>query len=526
MDKNELRNYINKNCFDKNNKLKISYKLIIKDLIKFENRGKSNLENLYLFYYNENPSKCYCGNNVNFKSFSKGYFDYCSPKCSNNSKSIKNKKIQSYLKHYGVENPSQAKIIKEKKASTLLGNYGIKSQFELESSKKTMLTKYGTANAMQNTTIQDKTRKTMLSKYGVEYPYLNKEIIQNVKEKNKKSKFNKLFHLSNIKPLFNYNNYDGVKERKKYKFLCKICNTRFEDHLYSHIPRCPTCYPKNQPTSKLEKEVVSYIKSLNISLIENDRKILGGKELDIYIPSHNLAIEFNGLYWHSELNGKDRNYHLNKTIECEKQDIQLLHIFEDEWHDKQDIIKNIIKIKLGLIDKRIYGRKTVIEEIDNQEDFLNTNHIQGYISAKVNLGLYYEDELISLLTFSKSRFNKKYDWEILRYVNLTNTSVIGGFAKMLKYFRKEYEGSIITYSDRRLFDGGIYESNGFKKLEFTKPGYYYFKNRRRYNRQQFMKHKLEKKLDTFDPSLTEWENMQLNGYDRIWDVGNYKWILK
>jgi hypothetical protein len=136
------------------------------------------------------------------------------------------------------------------------------------------------------------------------------------------------------------------------------------------IPRCLKCYPyeTGKQISKAETEILEWLTVLNINdVIINDRTILKGKELDIYIPSHSLAIEFNGLYWHSELNGKDKNYHLNKTIKCKEQDIQLIHIFEDEWLDKQDIIKNIIKIKLRLIEEKVYGRKCVIKELESNK---------------------------------------------------------------------------------------------------------------------------------------------------------------
>jgi len=274
--------------------------------------------------------------------------------------------------------------------------------------------------------------------------------------------------------------------------------------------------------SNMKKSIVDFIKSLNImNIIENDYSILGTKELDIYLPDHKLAIEFNGLFWHSERANKDKNYHINKTIECEKQGIHLIHIFEDEWLIKQDIVKSIIKANLKINDRIIYGRKCEIEKIKDCKDFLNNNHIQGNSAASIKYGLYYEDELVSVLTFGKSRFNKKYDWEILRFANLKNTKVIGSFAKLLKAFERENNGSIITYSDRRYFNGSIYRNNGFNELDKTKPGYYYTDYKYRYNRQKFMKHKLNKLLENFDPILTEWENMQLNGWDRIWDCGNH-----
>jgi len=257
--------------------------------------------------------------------------------------------------------------------------------------------------------------------------------------------------------------------------------------------------------------------------IEKNKNFEKKFELDIFIPSKNIGIDLNKLYWNSELNGKDKNYHLNKTKFFEERGIQVIHIFEDEWIEKQEIVKSIILSKLGLIENKIFARKTEIKEITSKESklFLFNNHIQGEVNSKVNLGLFYNDELVSLMTFSKPRFNKHYDWEMVRFCNKINTNVIGGAGKLLVYFRKNYSGSIISYADRRFSQGKIYETLEFKGKKQSAPDYFYFKNGyNRYSRVQFQKHKLKDKLEIFDPNLTEWQNMQLNGYDRIWDCGN------
>jgi len=330
-------------------------------------------------------------------------------------------------------------------------------------------------------------------------------------------------------PLFTLEDYIGQRvngKNIKYNFIHDKCNTKFSASLNGHLPRCPLCYPVS--SSIAEKEIVDFIKSLNIkNVIENDRTILDGKELDIYLPDYNLAIEFDGLYWHSESQGKDKNYHLDKTNKCNEKNIQLIHIFEDEWLDKKEIIKSILRVRLGIIDNKIYARKCIIKEVENREAkiFLENNHLQGKVNGKIRLGLYYNDELVSLLTFGKSRFNKNYDWELLRFANKLNTSVVGGFAKLLKYFKSNQSGKIITYSDKRYFNGKIYENNGFKTLLSSSPNYYYIKNNIKYNRIKFQKHKLNSILENFNNDLTESQNMLLNGYDRIWDCGNNVFVL-
>jgi len=321
--------------------------------------------------------------------------------------------------------------------------------------------------------------------------------------------------------LFNIEDYNGIKHNK-YPWKCVKCNTEFEDDIDSgRIPRCPQCYPYFY--SKFEEEVLTFCKQYYPNLIENDRSILNGRELDIYIPEINIAIECNGLYWHSELNGKDKEYHLNKTIECKEKGVNLIQIFEDEWYNKQDIVKSILLAKFGKIKNKIYARKCIVKEINKKEsdDFLFENHLQGEINGKT-IGLYYNDELVSVLTYGKPRFNKKYDIEILRFCNKKNTVVIGGLSKLIK----KLNGSIISYCDLRYSNGKGYESAGFTYLKTSDPNYWYIKNKKRYSRQKFQKNKLFDKLEYFDSTLTEKENMLINGYNILWDCGNLEFTIE
>ncbi|ANH51401.1 hypothetical protein PC14_00108 [Campylobacter phage PC14] len=284
------------------------------------------------------------------------------------------------------------------------------------------------------------------------------------------------------------------------------------------ITLCPICNPS---TSSFEKE----LSNLLDDYIENDYSILGDKELDFYLPDHNLAIECNGDYWHSESNGKDKNYHLDKTERCKEKGIQLLHIFESSWIEKKEIWKSIINNKLGKY-KKIMARKCILREVSKKEEkeFLESNHLQGFTGSTVCYGLCYQDELVCLMSFGKPRFTDKYDWELIRLCTKKNTNVIGGASKLLSYFHKHNKGSLISYSDRLYSDGSIYLKLGFTFSHYSSPGYYYFKNNKTYSRQQFMKHKLKDKLEKFDPNLTESENMKLNGFYRVWDCGQGVWI--
>lgn len=304
----------------------------------------------------------------------------------------------------------------------------------------------------------------------------------------------------------------------------------FKQIAYNHInktnPRgCKKCSLKY---NNQENEIKDFIKSLNISFKSNNRKILDGQELDIYIPSKNLAIEYNGLYWHSEKK-VGAKYHLNKTELCESKDIQLIHIFEDELLFKKNIVKSRLKNILGITENKIYGRKCEIREVETKigNKFLNDNHIQSATGSSIKIGLYYSDELVSLMTFSKPRkgIGSNYDgYELVRFVNKLNTTVIGGFSKLLKYFIKTYEPKkIVSYADRRWSQGHVYEKNGFKLDGINKPNYWYIIKQERKHRFGFRKQKL--KDEGFDITKTEKQIMNERGIDRIYDCGTLRFIL-
>ena len=249
------------------------------------------------------------------------------------------------------------------------------------------------------------------------------------------------------------------------------------------------------------------------------------------IPNKKLAIEYNGLYWHSDLHRVD-SYHLNKTLECRKQGIDLIHIFEDEWMFKKEIVKSILKSKLGVFDKIIYGRKCEIKEVNVTDSriFLDNNHIQGNVNSKVKIGLYYDNELVSLMTFGGLRVSmgsKSEDgsYEMYRFANKLNISVIGGFSKLLKYFIKTYNPkSILTFSDNRYFTGEIYKSNNFSFISETKPNYFYIIKHKRENRFKYRKDILVS--EGYDKDKSERQIMKERGINRIYDCGNKKWLLK
>ena len=326
---------------------------------------------------------------------------------------------------------------------------------------------------------------------------------------------------------------------KDIKLKCSKCNSEYDIYntllnyrLSINILPCTICNPISSTDSLQEKDLIDFVKDIlpNTLVLEKDRTKIKPFELDVLIPDYNLAIEFDGLYWHSN-KFIDSGYHSNKTKICEDKGIKLIHIFEDEWINKRDIVKGIIKNKLGVGQIMVYGRKTEIKMVTNKiaNQFLTQNHIQGHVNSKINIGLYYNDELVSLINFGKLRKalgSKHVDghYELYRFANKIGYSVIGGFTKLLKYFVKTYSPtSILTFSDNRYFNGEIYKSNGFNLIGETKPNYFYIVKHKRENRYKYRKNILVEQ--GYDKNKSETQIMKDRGISKIYDCGAKKWLL-
>jgi hypothetical protein len=288
---------------------------------------------------------------------------------------------------------------------------------------------------------------------------------------------------------------------------------------------CPKC---SGYVSKAENEIADFLR-LHAEVQQSNKTILGGKEIDILIPSKNLAIEFNGLYWHSDLYKKD-DYHLNKLNLCNSKGLRLIQIFEDEWVSKKAIVKSRLLNLLHLGVDKIYARKCNIREISSvvTSRFLEENHIQGKLGAKVRLGLYNKEELVALMTFGEFRKNlglksKEGSYELLRFCTKLNTSIIGGASKLLKYFEINYKPiTLISYADRRWSEGSLYNTLGFTLKGDTTPNYFYTKGRVREGRFKYRKSELVRL--GYDTSKSEREIMNDLGYYRIYDSGTLKFV--
>lgn len=469
-----------KQYFIKQNK-EFLWKWFEEQAIKFPNYTNREIVILLQNGFVEPPKCLVCGKEAKVQTYTSVYtFDYCSKECSHKS-------------------PERARKLSETKR-----NYSGEKKQEIE----------------------NKRTKTCLEKYGVEYNSQRPEIKQIVSEKLSKHQIREARDYLLDKEWLNeeYN----IRKRSASDIADEL-----QVYYGTVIGYCRKYGFKIRKTSKdslPQKQIFQYIQSIySGEILYNDWDILGDLELDIYIPELKLAIEHNGLPSHSANNDCKKNSlrHITKTNRCKELGITLFHIRGDQWIKKKQIVKSMIASKINKTN-RIFARKCSIRELCTKEakTFFQETHIQGYVNSKVKLGLFLGDELVAGILFSKPRYNTKYSWELIRYSNKLHYTVVGGFSKLVKYFRKHYSGNIISYCDNSRSNGNVYELCGFIKVRERKKGYYWTNNHTVYNRMKYQKHNLKKLLPKFDPNKTEKENMFDNGYRIIYDCGQLVFILE
>jgi hypothetical protein len=525
----------------------------------------------------------YCSKVINMSY--KDYNNYTKVvnKISCSEKTCSNQKIKEVCNiKYGVDNPFQYEDFKQKSKNTLINKYGVEHQMHLEEVKekikntclyrygetsfnktelflekikKTNLEKYGVEWSLQSKDVKNKVIKTNLEKWNVEYASQSKifrdKVIQTslnkwgvecnlqsseVKEQIKKTCIEKynvenpmqsdsvriIYNITQnpnyIKYLYNSISLFNCDCDKQHEFEIKSDN--YISRKKNNLPLCTICYPIAGNNSIKELEVLKFIQSIyKGEILPGYRDNL---EIDIYLPELKLGFEFNGLYWHSN-EFKENNYHLDKTLYFKEKGIRIIHIFEDNWNLKQTIICSQIKNLLGLTDNRIFARKCQVKEITDVKDFLENNHIQGNVSSVIKLGLYYNTELVSVMTFDKFEGRKKMEeggWNLSRFCNKLNYNVVGSASKLLNYFLKTYNTSrIISYADRIWSEGNLYYKLGFQLIDTTRPDYKYIINGVRKHKSNFKKSKLNTKL-------TESQEMTNKGINKIYDCGKLKFEIK
>ncbi len=322
----------------------------------------------------------------------------------------------------------------------------------------------------------------------------------------------------------NFDNYVSLTEHN-ISVRCKKCliESKISITKLSNGTRCSNCYPRG---SVAQSEIYDFVKSIyEDAVLYNDRTGIAPLELDIFVPSRKFAIEYNGLYWHSELQ-KSNDYHDNKSILCEKQGITLFHIFEDEWRDKQEIVKSMIRHRLGVTTNKINSNncQQVILTKSDKSKFFNSNHLEEDINSLIAFGLIDKNnEIVAALSLRKV-FHKKYQnmLEVVRFCTKLNTSVDKGFSKLIKMAYEYslihgYNNGLLSFVDTRIGHGVSLKAIGFKLIDKTATKFWWTDSNIRFNRFKFRASPKE--------NLTERQIAQEVGVFKIWGCHNKIYIL-
>ena len=539
---------------------------------KYKNMNLTFQEKLYWYFNNitKHPICKYCEKETTFINARIGYREYCSRKCLNSDpykkalvkktciekyggvapacdKEIRKKMQQTNLKKYGVENAMQNKIISNKSQQTnikLYGGCGNASDKLKEKQKATLINKYGVDNYAQTKECHDKIKQTCLKLYGVDHPSKTNSVRNKILLSRRKTEISRKDYLIGYTP-----NGDWICKCPHEE--CKFCNEKyfiiqpgyFVGRVHDCTELCTKLLPigcDNTKNTSIELFVQQILDKHNIQYETNVRGVMGDKkELDIYIPSKQFAIECNGVLSHCT-KYKDQHYHENKTIRCNENNIRLLHIWEDWIRWKPDIVKSMILSKLGLSENRLFARKCVVEQCTNRKeyaDFMEKNHIQGKSGFEIGYGLRFNGKLVSVMTFghkrgavgSKTDKGKSDEFELIRFCSLLNTQVVGAAGKLFNHFIQDYRPAMVySYASNDISDGGVYKKLGFESDGQINKSYWYIdpKTLIRYHRTSFTKNAIVKKgiKEKNDGTWTEHQAMDEAGYLRIYDSGQTKWI--
>lgn len=455
---------------------------------------------------------------VSWNPTTKQYRDFCSAKCSNSNKN-KIKKTQTVFDNNGGH-PSKRKEVREKIEKTNMKRYGVSTPLLTTKSQENM-----------KKAVKSKEHREKMSRKLLE----NLDHIEAMKTGRRKwieenpGKLEESYRQSVIQKLSIYGVYDE-SSMKKYLINQHHTNGKSFSRIAKTVglPVYTICKwfdrlgieKKYYYSSAEQDELQSFLENeLKIKVFKNDRKLLDGGEIDLYVPEAGFGIEYCGLYWHSEA-FKSRNYHVDKLVESARKGVRLITIFQDEFLHKPDLVKRMIAHKLGVSrERRIYARNTSITYPSYQlvKAFLEKNHIQGTSNGGLlYIGLEYERELVSVMVFKRRSSNEV---ELTRFAN--NGLVVGGFSKLLKHSQYllhergvEY---ISSFADRRWSEGDVYKRNGFVLEKILDPDYAYVKNDVRLH-----KFSMRNAPQIVGQEVSINRACEILGYSRIWDCGKIK----
>lgn len=489
-------------------------------------------EKLY-WYFNkliERPVCKVCGNETIFVNIKEGYREYCSRVCLNRDSAKKERVKSTCIKRYGGVAPACSEDVRKKMSASNLQKYGVENAMQNETiarkSHNTNIERYG---GMGNSSeeLKQKQRRTLRELYGVENYMQSEMFYEDIASRHPDvlsvDIVNRRFECKCPSP-----ECMGCSRRSYYIPISQYRNRKNMTGTY----KCTNINPIKERTncSSIELFVRNLLDRYNIQYKTNDRTIIAPLELDLYIPSKKLAIECNGIYYH-DAESKPKNYHLNKYRLCKQQNIQLISLWEDWIYKKPEIVESIILSKLGIYTTRLYARQCEVKEVTVHDAnlFLDKYHIQGRCPSEVKLGLFCNNELLSVMTFANHRNNiiGSNGCELVRFCNKFNTQIVGGAEKLLThYIRTSHPTSIYSFSSNDISNGNLYAKLGFEEGQ-TNQSYWYIDSNsfKRYHRSSFTKDSIIKR--GWKDSKEGWierEVMLEHGYRQIYDSGQTKWV--
>ncbi|EHT1484511.1 hypothetical protein KXE51_003491 [Salmonella enterica] len=491
------------------------------------NKLSSPVDSFLVWFYDLEVTRCgVCGSDTKLlvDKTPPEFRSYCSERCRKlgmgKSGKTRDKINAIHEQKFGKNGPLGNKEVRIKSAKTMMERYGVENPNQSAEIREriieTNITKYGGSNPMMNPDILEKAKTTLFEKYGVRSPMLSDSIKQKAKDTN-----NKRYGVP-----FAIQFPEFIK--KSRESITSTCMERYGVPTVLHDPdmRRYICSFNNTGKSKIEQELFEFTKSLDPNAIQSDTSVLSGKQLDIYCPEHKLAIEFNGLYWHSEVKQPDNNYHLNKTLACEAQGIQLIHIWEDEWHNKKDVVKGLIRAKMGLQKPQSYARKYTIEEgsYQNSSAFLEQHHIQGKVQASHYLHLVDKTGNIqAVMLFTK----RVHGIELVRFAS---NNCHGAFSKLLSHAIKyvlDPNQTIYSFGDRCVVSRlkNVYIQNGFVEKEILPPDYKYVVGGKRVHKFNLRKSNFSKMGYDIEGKTEDMLASEAN-IDKIWGCGLIRYELQ